>query len=148
MAAELQSQADIVKEFTMRQEKGDEVVEPVRLPGLADHFWKAPDAALIVSDNVRVPGLKELAVKSRKEIAETLTWVLDYKPGVVGFSWTVTSPDMQIRYVEGFEQRAVESEADRERVSKLFTLILQVRREITAIKWDFGAPFIEISHIV
>lgn len=145
--AHVESQADIVKEFMLRQEQGEIVTEPVVIPGLAEHFEVIPEGVEVTTHTIRVPGLSELAVKSRTEIAEALAGLLDYRQGVVGFEWVVGRKDLKVRFVEGFEQKTFDSAEERSHLIELMRLVLQLRREITGVEWTFGERFVEITYV-
>lgn len=142
-----ENQADIVFNHLMKQEKGKEVVDMVNIPDLERHFEKVPKNAKVEVDTVRPPGLKELAVRPRMEIANLLIGLLDYRKGIVGIEWKVGSDAVQISYVTGFQQKE-HTEEDRQALIEVMSLILRVRREIVNIKWNFGEKFVEITHIV
>lgn len=45
----------------------------------------------ITKEILRLPGIKELHLRSKEEIAETLTMVLKSRANIVGFNWVVGS---------------------------------------------------------
>lgn len=145
--SEPRHQGDIVESFMVSNtEQGHEVTDKLRLPGLAHRFDTPSEKAEVKSDAVKIPGVKLLGQKPRADIAETIVGLLNYRPGVVGFDWIVGEDHIDVRYVNGLKQRVPEKESEVEDLQALVQTILKSRQNITALCWDFGQPFVEVSY--
>lgn len=146
---EPRNQQEIMERFMGTQtDDGQETTEKVRFPGIAHLFEGPADGAEVKTASVKVPGILVLGQKSREEIAEVLTGLLEYKAGVVGFEWLVGDDHIDVKFVDGLRQRVPKTEEDIKALNEFVCLVLKVRRNVTALCWDFGQPAIEISYTV
>jgi hypothetical protein len=143
---EPRSQQEIIDEFMLSQETGTEVVDKVKIPALA-RFWDAPPPkSNIKTERVRIANLKLAYMRSRSDIAELLSCVIDHHPDIVGLEWRVGTDEVDILYVEGFQQKQLNPE-ERNRFIELLVLMLRSRKDMMSLKWEFGKPHVEISWI-
>lgn len=141
------SQNDIVSNFMLGQDSGKEVVDKVRIPDLSTYFNKAPASAKnrLRIESRKVLGITSLHTQPRDEVATTLLQSLDRR-GIVGFDWKVGKDSITISFIEGFSQREL-SEEERQTLHDVLVNVLKSRKSVVGVKWDFGAPYIEVSYI-
>jgi len=145
--AKAESQTDIVAQFLQGEQIGAEFDDELRIPQIASHFEPIPDNAEVKKAAVRLPNLDKLPAKSRGEIADVLAGLIDYKPGVVGFDWVISSNTLEVMYVDGFQQRMFSHEGERDEFVQLVITVLKSRRNITRIAWLFGEDHVKVTYI-
>lgn len=144
---EPRNQGEIMERYLMTYtEEGQEVTDKVKFPGLNKRFDGPAEGAEVKTASVKVPDVKRLGQKPREEIAEVITGLLEYKPGVVGLEWLVGDDHIDVKYVDGLNQRVPELEPDIKELNAFVCTILKSRKNVTALCWDFGVDNVEISY--
>lgn len=144
----ISSQNDIVDQYMMNQDTGKEVKDKIRIPDLASLFLKAPAAqkAKVRTENQKIMGLMQLHTKPKDEVADVFISQALERRGVVGFSWEIGKDILQLSILDGFQQKPID-EPRRVMIQSLLVNVLKSRKAITAVRWDLGSDYIEISYI-
>lgn len=145
---EPRNQGEIVERFLMDTDTGNEVVDRLRIPGLAGRFNRPTEEHAERVDQVRTGGIKTLRFRPREEIAEVLAGLItDHRPGVTGIKWDVDGNAVEVRYVDGWQQRRPGSDTETKELEELLVTVLKSRRNFKSLDWTLGAEAVEVTYV-